>query len=266
MPLGEVSDGEIARHLGCLTSQVRQARSRRGIGPFMAPSRGPKHIDWDNYPLGQKPDTDIAAEAGVSPKAVRDARRKRNISVYRRMSHKWDEHPLDKVSDYALAQKLGVTRSTVKKARKLRGIPACPIGDNKCNGTDWDAQPLGEQSDTTALKLRRWVQRYPCAPGRLTLDHVGYFHRPGIVWIGPSSPPDSLLKLQSDLSRQLTRWGLPHQPQQFRPHVSLLRSAMTQSAQPLSEDYFCWPYTSIQLIQSSISHEGSRYTTLATSR
>ena len=148
MPLGEVSDGEIARHLGCLTSQVRQARSRRGIGPFMAPSRGPKHIDWDNYPLGQKPDTDIAAEAGVSPKAVRDARRKRNISVYRRMSHKWDEHPLGKVSDYALAQKLGVTRSTVKKARKLRGIPACPIGDNKCNGTDWDAQPLGEQRDT----------------------------------------------------------------------------------------------------------------------
>ncbi|USZ49881.1 RNA 2',3'-cyclic phosphodiesterase [Halomonas sp. DN3] len=125
---------------------------------------------------------------------------------------------------------------------------------------------LGEQDDTTASKLRRWVQRYPCAPGQLTLDHVGYFHRPGIVWIGPSSPPDSLLKLQSDLSCQLTLWGLPHQPQQFRPHVSLLRSAMTQSAQPLSEDYYCWPYTSIQLIQSSISHEGSRYTTLATSR
>lgn len=125
---------------------------------------------------------------------------------------------------------------------------------------------LGEQDDTTALKLRRWVQHYPCAPGQLILDQLGGFHRPGIVWIGPSSPCDALVTLQRDLSRQLTLWGLPHQPQQFRPHVSLLRSAMTQSAQPLSEDRFCWSYTSIQLIQSSISHQGSRYTTLASSR
>ncbi|MBY5925041.1 RNA 2',3'-cyclic phosphodiesterase [Halomonas denitrificans] len=125
---------------------------------------------------------------------------------------------------------------------------------------------LGEQDATTSARLRQFVEHYPPVNGRLVLDTLGVFTAPGIVWIGPGQPPQNLLLQQAALSRQLADMGLAHRPSHFRPHVSLRRRAMAPAAQALSVDKFCWSYTSIHLIQSSLSHEGSHYTLLASSK
>src|SRR5690348_10210377 len=43
---------------------------------------------------------------------------------------------------------------------------------------------------------------------RIALDDLGMFRRAGIAWIGSSSPPDALLRLQSALAAALRSGGV----------------------------------------------------------
>ena len=68
--LGERSDADIARELGCTRSAVQRVRTRLEIPPF---------DPWAGAGLGERPDSEIAKERGVNRSAVCMARQARGI-------------------------------------------------------------------------------------------------------------------------------------------------------------------------------------------
>lgn len=61
MPLGETSDSELARKLGCSTCVVRRQRTKRGIKAFASGYQ----IDWALVPFFRYSDAQIAELYGV---------------------------------------------------------------------------------------------------------------------------------------------------------------------------------------------------------
>ena len=57
----------------------------------------------------------------------------------------------------------------------------------------------------------------------LSLDRMGHFFGPNVVWIGPAELPRGLVQLKASLDRELLRFGLPVAGGGFVPHVTCLR-------------------------------------------
>lgn len=117
LPLGQVSDEEIARRCGCSRPTVARERTARGIPAYQrAPSR-----DWTAVGLGTVADHVIAERLGVPVKTVMSARRRLGIRGARYID--WDSMPLGQRSDGDIAREYGVDRTGVSRARAARGIP-----------------------------------------------------------------------------------------------------------------------------------------------
>lgn len=134
IPLGQKSDGAIAKEMGIPRPSVRAARLRAGLPPFERPEHDSERFDWDSLPLGEKSDADIAREYGIKAGSVGGARRRRGIPSFveegqdrparatKRVD--WDVQPLGKMPDRLLQRRLGLKSvSSVIRARKYRGIP-----------------------------------------------------------------------------------------------------------------------------------------------
>jgi hypothetical protein len=78
VPLGKVSDAEIAKALGVNRSTVTGARRTRDISRAKVDGS----INWDEQPLGKMTDGKLAKKLGVSPNAVRRARVARKIPTF----------------------------------------------------------------------------------------------------------------------------------------------------------------------------------------
>ncbi len=176
LPLGQVSDADLAKELGVNPSVVLYNRRKLGISPYSGGTT-PKKIDWRLVPLGQASDCELAKQLNCSDTAVLRARHRNNISAYhpqqndsvdvdsqpliddpnvelaahqnkRRTCKKnnkqrikdLDTSLLGTVPDRILAQQIGVTRQAIHAARQRRGIP--PF-----NETFWDEFLLGTVPD-----------------------------------------------------------------------------------------------------------------------
>lgn len=62
----------------------------------------------------------------------------------------------------------------------------------------------------------------PCPADRLLLDRVGYWPKPGIYWLGPSTWPPALEQLANNLDK-LKRDGHRRSGRSFCPHITLFR-------------------------------------------
>jgi hypothetical protein len=120
VPLGEVSDGEIARQLGCCRATVMRARQQRGIASIPT---GRDLTAWDEQPLGQVSDATLARQLGCHEETVRHQRQARAIPPAcdtRPKGIDWGAQPLGVEPDYIIARRLGVATNTVNQ-RKLTG-------------------------------------------------------------------------------------------------------------------------------------------------
>lgn len=79
LPLGRVSDLQIARQIGRSPRSVAKARERLGIPPAMTHYHPVSKHDWDAQPLGQVPDRVIAERLGCKEWTVSHHRLKRGI-------------------------------------------------------------------------------------------------------------------------------------------------------------------------------------------
>lgn len=126
-PLGEMSDGQIARLLGVSRNAVISARVRRGIAACKQYRRNrPRQIDWSAQPLGSVPDHEIAKAVGCSNSSVSLARKRLGIEPYTDKVHAlgidWDQQPLGVCSDAEIACRLECNTTSVRAARLKRGI------------------------------------------------------------------------------------------------------------------------------------------------
>ena len=102
------------------------------------------------------------------------------------------------------------------------------------------------------------ASRIRCEPFTLTLDRVGYWKRPRILWCGPSQSPDPLNRMVADLQDGLSACGFIPEKRHFLPHVTLARKAsalgLAETVQPWE-----WPVDSFVLVASDTGIAPPRY-------
>jgi len=100
------------------------------------------------------------------------------------------------------------------------------------------------------------------AGSELALDHTGYWPRPGIYWLGPSTWPESLTQLATRLRALATAAGARRDRNRFQPHVTLLRSCDTPPAAPTTAPAFQLSYRHFTLFESRQGRHGVSYHSL----
>jgi RNA 2',3'-cyclic 3'-phosphodiesterase len=80
------------------------------------------------------------------------------------------------------------------------------------------------------------------------LDHLGYFRRPRVAWLGPSAIPPGLATLAAALHGICQDCGVPMEDRPFRPHVTLRR--FVTRFHPVPVEPMEWSANAMVLIES----------------
>lgn len=96
----------------------------------------------------------------------------------------------------------------------------------------------------------------------LSLDRLGFWKEPQVVWLGTSEISDPGRRLAIELAGALRARGLKPDPKPFMPHVTLVRKVGKPvgfgSLRPIH-----WPVREFVLVRSITHPEGSEYQPLA---
>ncbi|HEY0634813.1 MAG TPA: RNA 2',3'-cyclic phosphodiesterase [Gammaproteobacteria bacterium] len=91
-----------------------------------------------------------------------------------------------------------------------------------------------------------------------TLDELGFFAKPQVVWLGDRNPPDPLLQLAQALKHAQLNCGLEPEARPFQTHLTLLRKVRHPPA-PFQPDPLVWPVKEFVLVASETLPEGAQY-------
>jgi 2'-5' RNA ligase len=120
---------------------------------------------------------------------------------------------------------------------------------------------LGNIAETHLPAVKRAAQRVNGQGFDLSLDRLGYWSRPRVVWAAPTAIPSELGHLIGDLQRQLKTAGIDTDSRPYAPHLTLARKVrpapILADLEPLS-----WSVQRFQLYQSVSSPHGVRYPVL----
>ena len=103
----------------------------------------------------------------------------------------------------------------------------------------------------------------PLPGGSLKLDQVGYWPKPGIFWLGPTTWSSALERLSAHLRGCAGAAGAMSRQQRFRPHITLFRGCRQPPPAPASPPGFDFPYEDISLLQSRSTRHGVQYEEVA---
>ena len=95
-----------------------------------------------------------------------------------------------------------------------------------------------------------WCERAAPQGGSLLLDQAGYWHRPGIYWLGPSTWPESLQLLADGLRTIASRAGGKREQKRFQPHITLFRGCKTAPPAPAAFPDKRFDYKEFSLFES----------------
>jgi 2'-5' RNA ligase len=102
-----------------------------------------------------------------------------------------------------------------------------------------------------------------CPPVSLNFDTLGQFRRSGILWLGCSETPASLLQLYHDLGQALIPCGFQPESRRFQSHVTLYRRFQGRlpdvAIRPVR-----WEVEGFHLVLSESIDDGVRYQSIAT--
>ena len=112
------------------------------------------------------------------------------------------------------------------------------------------------------------AEQYPCVvqaagavkgmPFELTIDRVGYWSRPRILWCAPAETPEPLQTLVANLQRELLHCGFKPEKRSYSPHVTLARKSLPVEARLLSEP-LQWSAREFVLVASEPGGDPPRY-------
>lgn len=121
---------------------------------------------------------------------------------------------------------------------------------------------LGDVSDRKAEALAALAGNIVQPRFTLTLDDLGHWPRPGVVWLGTRRAPRGLLQLAALLRAQAARNGCPQSAQPFHPHITLLRGAVHPVALPPATPGWTLEATHFCLYESRTERGRTRYQAL----
>jgi 2'-5' RNA ligase len=113
--------------------------------------------------------------------------------------------------------------------------------------------------DALCSDVDDWCARAAPRGGSLRLDQTGYWHRPGIYWLGPSHWPDSLQRLADGLRSISARAGGKRERKRFQPHVTLFRGCQVAPPAPAVPPRIDFTYSAFCLFESRKGRQGVSY-------
>ena len=122
---------------------------------------------------------------------------------------------------------------------------------------------LGAVGAAQARAARGLVDALGFAPFVLSLDEVGFWPRPRIVWCGSSTPPDALVRLLGRLNAGVAALGHTPERRRFAAHVTLIRHARRRPR--LRVEPVEWAVGELCLVRSELGAAGARYEVVARS-
>lgn len=122
---------------------------------------------------------------------------------------------------------------------------------------------LGDTPQETVDDLLQTAAQIDHPAFELTLDSIGYFKRPRILWVGPSAPPNSVFILHQKIAAIVQACGLSLPPEEFKPHITLARKA----ERPDDIDHcrsLNWRVEEFCLVESHVTESGPEYRVIKT--
>ena len=121
---------------------------------------------------------------------------------------------------------------------------------------------IGDVDGPTRDCLIRQAQQVRAVPVSFSVERIGYFPRPRVVWAGPQCTPEGLIDLVGALNRALTPCGYEPERRPFRAHITLFRKVM-RPPRPVEFEPVSWQAPAFQLVESIAEEGGVRYAVIA---
>lgn len=126
---------------------------------------------------------------------------------------------------------------------------------------------LGDLSPHRLEGLCQAAEELLASPGTsldpLTLDEVGYWSSPGILWLGPAYWTQALENLAARLQARGVQAGGRGTRTAYRPHLTLFRGCDQPPLPPLSPPGFTFDCTHLALLESRQGRQGVQYADVA---
>ena len=118
---------------------------------------------------------------------------------------------------------------------------------------------LGQQPVSRVPALLEIAARASLPRMSLVLDHVGYFRRHGVLWVGMSQTPPALLEGRARLVEMLNEAGVPYDAGgRFKPHITLARDAAAPQSTTLAP--ITWEVPGkVELVSSTVVEQRVQY-------
>lgn len=98
-------------------------------------------------------------------------------------------------------------------------------------------------------------------PFDLSLSKSGYWKKPAVAWLAPTSIPEELKQLALDVQQNLVHCGYQPDAREYQPHVTLVRKAKqfpsVKEVQPIN-----WSVRKFCLVESKTHPAGAEYTVI----
>lgn len=104
-----------------------------------------------------------------------------------------------------------------------------------------------------------WLEERPVEAAGVDVNQLGYWRRPGILWIGPKQCPGVLLQLANGLKGLGIQAGGKRDDKAFQPHITLFRHCRSAPPTPADPPEFSLCYKSFALFESRPAKQGVSY-------
>lgn len=151
-------------------------------------------------------------------------------------------------------------RETIYKATR-RAVKACGGKPVPAGNFHITLAFLGSLGPAEAAVAREVADGLRGEAFTLTLDRLGFWPNPRVVWLGASRVPGAARRLAMGLLSGLTHRGLELDAKAFMPHVTLARK-VSKPGQFGPVTQVQWPVTAFALVRSVTHPEGSDYLVL----
>ena len=117
---------------------------------------------------------------------------------------------------------------------------------------------LGEVSESNQQQLIDQVNLIKAEPFEIELTRIGWWRKPGVLWIGTHHIPEQLIHLVGSIKKIVERQDLETEKRSYEQNVTIARK-VKQIQLPKQSFNIRWPVNSIVLVESKSTDMGVVY-------
>jgi 2'-5' RNA ligase len=120
---------------------------------------------------------------------------------------------------------------------------------------------FGAANADTQQCIETQAKKIKSHPFDLSLMQCGYWKKPAVAWLAPTTIPEELKQLAADVQQNLVPCGYQPDTRDYQPHITLVRKAKQLPA--VNEiQAISWHVDKFCLVESVSSEKGANYQVL----